>query len=303
MVEVKGHLKVPLARTSLERARGQTLETTSPAWMWMLGLFGVLVVIQGALRKWVLPELATPLYVAKDAALIGAFVLLCLRRPPQLAKPLRHTWLSLLWGGFTFIILLQAFNLNVPSVAVGVLGIRSYLLYSVLLILLPLALERVQRPKRLLFVISLTLVVPVLLLGMYQYWQPAGSWINQYVADETQVVSVLSHPRITGTFSYIGGMGAFLVFSLVFGLGIFLTGLRYRDRFYQVLGGGVLGLAIVVAPMNGSRSVVLAPLIPLPFILYVLLRRYRGAAVATSLLLLFGVGVFVASESGWMTQG
>jgi hypothetical protein len=271
--------------------------------MWMLGLFLVLIVVQGALRKWALPGLATPLYAAKDAALAAGFVLLSQRHSPRLTTPLRRSWLPLLWGGFAFVVLLQAFNLNVPSAVVGVLGIRSYLLYSLLLILLPLALERVERPRRLLLAVSLGLIVPVLLLGMYQYWQPVGSWINQYVADGTTPVGVLSRPRITGTFSYIGGMGAFLVFALLFGLGVLLSGLRHGDRFYRILGGGVLGLALVVAPMNGSRGVVLGPLVPLPFVLYVLLRRRRGMAVGASLVLLVGMGVFVGSESAWVTQG
>jgi len=269
----------------------------------MLILFGVLIVGQGALRKWILPGLATPLYVAKDIALLGSLLLLSENRSLQLTNPLRRTLLPLLWGGFACIVFLQAFNLNVPSIAVGVLGIRSYLLYSTLLILLPMALQRVQRPKRLLLFVSLGLIVPVLLLGMYQYSQPVGSWINQYVADEAKTVGVLSRPRITGTFSYIGGMGAFLTFSLMAGIGVLLAGLRYQDRFYQVLGGGLLGLALVVAPMNGSRSVVLGPLIPLPFILYVFLRRRRGLAVGVSLLLLAGAGAYVASESGWVTRG
>jgi len=274
-----------------------------PAWVWMLGLFGALIILQGALRKWALPSLATPLYVAKDVALLGALVSLGVRQVPRLTVPLRRTLLPVLWGGFAFFVAIQAFNLNVPSAIVGVLGVRSYLLYSTLLVLLPRAMQYVKHPKRLLLGVSLTLVLPVLLLGMYQYSQPPGSWINQYVSDQAQITTVLSRPRITGTFSYIGGMGSFLTFSLFFGLGVFLSGLRYRDRFYQLLGGSILGLALIVAPMNGSRSVVLGVLVPLPFVLYVLLRRHRGAAVGASLLLLTLAGAYVASESGWVTRG
>ena len=274
-----------------------------PAWVWMLILFGVLIVIQGALRKWVLPGLATPLYVAKDVALLATLGLLAEQGALRLTAPLRRTFLPILWGGFAWVVALQAFNLNVPSVAVGILGIRSYLLYSTLLIILPLALERVQRPKRVLLFVSLGLVVPVLVLGMYQYTQPVGSWINQYVADEAQAVGVLSHPRITGTFSYIGGMGAFLTFSVFLGLGMFFAGVRYQDRFYQVLGGGVLGLALIVAPMSGSRSVALGPLVPLPLTLYVLLRRRRGLAVGASLFLLVIAGAYMVTGEGWVAQG
>jgi hypothetical protein len=273
------------------------------AWMVLIGAFIVLMIIQGALRKWVFPSLSTPLYVAKDVALLGALTLFGLKQKFRLTTPLRRTLLPVLWGGFAFVVLLQAFNFNVPSFSVGLLGIRSYLLYTSLLFILPIALERIQRPKRLLLVISLFLIVPVLLLGIYQYSQPVGSWINQYVADDTQVVGVLSRPRITGTFSYIGGMGAFLTFSLFLSLGTFIAGLRFQKRFYQVLGGSLLALALVVAPMNGSRSVVLSLLVPLPFVLYTVLRRQRGLAVGATLLVLTVAGAYVASENAWLTQG
>lgn len=273
------------------------------AWEVLLGGFILLIVYQGALRKWFLPGLSTPLYVAKDVALLGAFALYGFREQVRLTGPLRRTLFPVILGGFTFVVCLQAFNFYVPSLAVGLLGIRSYLLYTLLVILVPVALDRIQRPDRVLLVASQLLIVPVLLLGMYQYSQPVGDWINQYVADDSQAVGVLSRPRITGTFSYIGGMGAFLLFSLFFSLGILLAGLRYRHRFYQILGGALLGLSLIVAPMNGSRSVVFGLLLPLPFILYAILTQRRGLAVGLSLLLLSGAGIYVATGSQWATQG
>jgi len=269
----------------------------------MLVLFGILIVLQGALRKWFLPQLATPLYVAKDVALLGALLFFGIRHNVQLPSSLRRTLLPILWGGLALLVCLQAFNLSVPSLAVGLIGIRSYLLYSMLLFLLPVALEQVQRPRRLLLLVTLVLIAPVLLLGMYQYSQPVGNWINQYVADDAQAVGVLSKPRITGTFSYIGGMGAFLTFTLFFSLSIFLAGLKFKQRFYQVLGGVLFAVALVVAPMNGSRSVVLGLLVPIPFVLYAILRRQRGLAIGFTLLFLTLVGAYAASESAWLTQG
>jgi hypothetical protein len=276
---------------------------TVPTWLWMFGVFGVLIVAQGALRKWVLPGASTPLYVAKDVTLLAALFLFGIRHRLRLTTPLRHTLLPVLWGGFAFVTILQAFNLTVPSVAVGLLGIKSYLLYTVLLFLFPLALERIARPERVLLALSLGLILPVLLLGMYQYSQPVGSWINQYVADDAQAAGVLSRPRITGPFSYISGMGSFLIFSLFFSLGLFLAGLRFQRRFYQFLGGGLLVLALIVAPMNGSRSVVLGLLVPLPFVLYAILKSRRGVVVGFALMFLTVTGAFVASESPWLTQG
>ena len=57
---------------------------------------------------------------------------------------------------------MQAFNLRVPSLAVGLLGIRNYLLYSVLLIVVPMALQYVRRPRRLVTTVGLVVIVPVL---------------------------------------------------------------------------------------------------------------------------------------------
>jgi hypothetical protein len=268
----------------------------------MLGLFAVPIIVQGALRKWILPQFATPLYVAKDVALIAALVFFGHRYSFRLTTPLRRSALPLLWGAFGFVVVLQSFNLNSPSVLVSVLGIRSYLLYTTLLLLMPLALEHVERPERLVLVTS-AVVLSVLALGAYQYSQPVDSWINQYVADSANVTGVLSHPRITGTFSYIGGMGEFLLFAQFLGLGIVLAGWRYRRRLYQILGGGLFILALVVSPMNGSRSVVLGILIPLPVILFTLLGRRGGSYAVTGLLLILLVGGGFLSQSEWAMRG
>lgn len=269
----------------------------------MLGLFALLIVGQGALRKWLLPGLSTPLYVAKDVALLAALVLFGVKQRLHLAAPLRGTLLPVLWAGFAFVVVLQSFNLNTPSLAVSAVGIKSYLLYTSLLVLLPAALQRVARPERLVLVVAGGIVVPVLMLGIYQYNQPVGAWINQYVSDEMQAVGVLSRPRITGPFSYIGGMGAFLSFALFLSLGIFLAGLRHKHRLYRWLGGGLLVLSLVVAPMNGSRSVVLGFLVPLPFVFYVLLRGQKALTIAVSMAVLVFAGGYVASRSQWMMQG
>lgn len=269
----------------------------------MLGAFALLIVVQGALRKWLLPQFATPLYVVKDVALLGAFMLFASQQSPQLTAPLRRSMLPILWGGLSFVVLLQAFNFNIPSAFVGVLGIRSYLLYSLLLVLLPFALEQTPRPERLVTVLVVGVVAPVLVLGIYQYFQPIGSWINQYVADKANITGILSHPRITGTFSYIGGMGAFLLFAQFLAIGLICAGWRHRHRLYKYLGSGLLALALVAAPMNGSRSVVFGVLVPLPIVLLSLLSRQRGLSIVGGLLVVLVLGGYLATESEWAADG
>ena len=224
----------------------------------MLGLFAVLIVLQGAFRKWWLPGLSTPLYIAKDVALTGALALFGLQRSFQLPSPLKKTALPAVWGGLALIVIAQSFNPNFPSVIGSAVGVRSYLLYSMLLVLMPVAMEYIQRPKRWIMFIALVVIVPVLILGIYQYNQPIDAWINQYVSDDQQLASVEGNPRITGTFSYLGGMASFLSLSLFFGLAALIAGFLYSQAILQVhRGWNPWFSALIVAPMNGSRSVVL----------------------------------------------
>ena len=269
----------------------------------MLGLFAVLIVLQGAFRKWWLPGLSTPLYIAKDVALLGALVLFGVKRGFRLPVPLKKTALPAVWGLFAFIVIVQSFNFNFPSVIGSAVGIRSYLLYSMLLIVMPAAMEYIQRPERWVLFISLAVLVPVLILGIYQYSQPIDAWINQYVSEDQQLAAVAGSPRITGTFSYLGGMASFLTTSLFLGIALTITGLLYSQRLYKWVGIVVFGLALIVAPMNGSRGVVLGAFVPLPFVLYALFKKRRGGVAVAGLAFLTLVGGYAITQSTWASQG
>jgi hypothetical protein len=271
--------------------------------MYFLCGFGILIIVQGALRKWVFPDLATPLYITKDLVLLGGFGLFLDQYGLRLPTAAKRTSLPLLWGGLAIIVCLQAFNLRVPSPAVGLLGIRNYLLYSVLLVMIPMALQYVRHPRRLVTIVGLVIIAPVLVLGFYQYTMPVNHWINQYVAAGSPVNAIAGDPRITGPFSYIQGMGTFLVFSMAFGLAVFIAGTRRGNRWYQLLGAPLLGLALIVAPMNGSRSVVYGVVLAVPFVLYRALQRGRRAALFAAVSIMILAGGYVVNQSEWATQG
>jgi hypothetical protein len=274
-----------------------------PAWIYLLCGFALLIIVQGALRKWVLPGYSTPLYIAKDLVLLGGFGLFLDRYGFRLPTAAERTALPLIWGGLALIVCVQAFNLRIPSAAVGILGIRNYLLYSVLLIMVPMALQYVQRPRRLVTIVGLVVVAPVLILGFYQYTMPVDHWINQYVAIGAPVAKVEGDPRITGTFSYIGGMGSFLVFSLALGTAVFVAGIRRGDRWYQIVGPPLFALALAVAPMNGSRSVVFGFFLAVPFVLYQAFQQGRRSSLILGICALLIMGGYVGSQSQWATQG
>ena len=294
---------MPSIHTPRQHTAPRSKKATVPAWVWAVGLFAVLIIWQGAFRKWFLPGLATPIYAAKDIVLIGALALYGMRHRFRLRPPLRQTALPVLWAGLALIVVTQVFNFNFPSLLGSAIGARSYLLYTALLILMPPIMDRIRHSERVLTWVVLAGVAPILLLGFYQYGQPVDAWINRYVAEEANIVGILSRPRITGTFSYIGGMSAFLSSVLFLAMGIFLAGLRYQHRWYTWMGGTLFAFALIVAPMNGSQSVVLGVLVPLPFILYAVLRGKQGIYVGVLVGMLALSGSYVAERSGWVTQG
>ena len=108
------------------------------AWKWCVGLFFLLVIVDGALRKWVLPGQSAALFVLKDVVLWAGFGLYALRRSPlELPRPLRGTGVPLLLGGYIFVVLLQAFNPRLPGLAVSALGLKAHLAFLPLVVLMP----------------------------------------------------------------------------------------------------------------------------------------------------------------------
>lgn len=278
-------------------------QISKPIWLWCFILFGLLIVIQGALRKWIFPELSGPLYIAKDVVLTGAILLFLYRYGMQWPRVIKNSALPVLLLAFGAVVILQAFNVKAPSLVVGLLGIKSYLLYTSLLFIVPMALEYIETPLRFIKIISLFVILPVLILGIYQFFQPVDSWINQYVSNEMNIAGVLEHPRITGTFSYIGGMSSFLLISLFFGIGILFAALHSNKRSLFWLALSLLIVALIAAPMNGSRSVVLGFLIPLPLVLFAVFRYRQSALVGVLFLTGFLIVGYTLFQGNYLMEG
>ncbi|MCS3672808.1 hypothetical protein GGP66_000212 [Salinibacter ruber] len=246
-----------------------------PAWQYLLGTFVLLIVVQGALRKWVFPGYERYLYFLKDIVLSVGILGFLTQRRVTFPTPVQRTALPLFVGAFVGWTLLEAFNLRLPALSVGLLGIRSHLLYVALAVMVPMALSQVRDPMRLLRGFVLWIAVPVLLLGIYQYFQDPSAWINRYVDEGAQVTNISGYPRITGPFSYITGMGTFLVLCLCLAMGTLFAAVRFQRR--RLLWGGTLFMAfsVTVAPMNGSRSVLFFTAIPGAVVLLEMIRQ-RG---------------------------
>jgi hypothetical protein len=266
---------------------------------WQHALFGVfvLLVFEGALRKWAFPSAQAQIYLVKDAILLAAYLGFVLdgRRNQPVLRGMASIKIVLLvvfaFGCF------EVFNPNSPSILVGLTGLKSYFLYVPIAFILPYAFKS---REHLLHMIRLYLLmaIPVALLGFIQVAAGPDSFLNTYVS-HTEDAAVLAHfgseniVRTSGTFSYISGYTAFLSFVAFLAIGYNLAnGWRIRNNIVPIL-----ALTLVVGAMftTGSRAPVYTLVATGPVILWLAASgRVLPIRTAVRLCLLIPIVVFVA---------
>ena len=149
-------------------------------------------------------------------------------------------------------VLLESANFNLPSVLLGIWGVKAHLLYASLILLLPMAYSNLNDLLRWIVRIYPWVVIPVCALAFVQLAAPAASFINLQLPGglDTDYFGEASLVRISGTFSYIAGMAAFVQMTTVLGVGLFMGGARSR---LFIVG---LAFAFSALPTTGSRSVI-----------------------------------------------
>ena len=235
------------------------------------------VVLEGALRKWIFPQISEMVYFLKDGILLGAYAgYLAQERQPFLALTTRVSPL-VLTVAISTVLFLETLNPALGSVLVGLLGAKGYLLYMPLAFVLPDLFRSVGELER--FVRwYLVFCLPVCLLGIAQFFAPADSPINTYAKSlvETDVVTFEDgNVRITGTFPFLGGFASYLTMCLAW---MFATLTRQRRWRWRLALGSVLVLISVNLLMTGSRGAVLSAMILLVgFVVYSFFERHRSS--------------------------
>jgi hypothetical protein len=273
----------------------------------LMAVFFLLVVLDGAIRKWALPGHAEAVYFTKDALLMAAFVKAFLQGTLRWPLLFRRTWVALVLVAYAAWVFVEAVNPELPALTVGLFGLRSHVLYLLLVPLLPAVLSpsadrRLALVRRYVWWIAL----PIAALGVAQFSNAFGSVLNKYVSVETvggiATFGLGGRVRITGTFSYISGMTTFCILNLSLAIGLLVSAVTSPGRRW-VAGVVLMLVYAVVGPMTGSRSVLAMPLAGLPFVVAELARR-RGinSRLVTGVVLAGFAGLIIMQTSaaaGW----
>jgi hypothetical protein len=247
--------------------------SSAPLLYWQRALFGVfvLMVFEGALRKWAFPSAQAYIYFVKDAVLLTAYVgfVLASRRsrvPLRGQAAIRIVLLvAFLFG------CIEVFNPNSPSVLVGLMGLKAYFLYAPIAFILPYAFESRDQLLRLVRC-YLVMAIPVALLGFAQIAAGPDSFLNTYVSHSEEAAVTVRFGedydlvRTSGTFSYISGYAAFLTFIAFLALGYNMAqGWRIKNNIAPLV-----ALTLVIGAMftTGSRGPVFTVIAACPVILW-----------------------------------
>ena len=260
---------------------------------WRRGLEAalLLLVFEGALRKWVVPSASSYVYFAKDLLLLGVYSGFLRERKSRAVSVAIPEVLTLTLGAAATIAMLDIFNPHLPNLLVGILGFKAYFFYVPLLWVVPVA-YRDEQAVATFIKRYLVVAIPVALLAVAQFFSPGGSWINTYARTEGPSATAITfgaveNVRVTGTFSFITGYGSYL--QVISFLALTLLAVR-RWRFRgSLIGYSGLALAVLGMLMTGSRGPVFTLIIFLP--IYWLLGVAREGGVPALGRFLLGIGL------------
>ena len=276
---------------------------------WELGLQAllVIVIVEGAVRKWFMPSVTELVYFYKDALMVIILVGYYRQhhKSPFLIK--RHLKIFyIVLALFATYALAATILPGGPHLLVGLLGLKAYCLYMPLAFIVPRAFASKEKIIGFLKWYSL-IVLPVAAIGTMQFLDTnQRSALNRYAVNEdvsgraTDIATFYSSSgenfvRVTSTFSYVSGLSTYLpvMFALLLGL-TSLYSIRHLSRTLKALYYTALGAVVVTSFMTGSRASVLA--IAVVAVMFYCFASMRNLFRRLQHIAIVGVLIYVASS-------
>ena len=217
----------------------------------LIWLYFWLLLFEGALRKWVVPQLSNPLLIVRDPVVVLIYVL-AIRNG---IFPLNRWVYSIaIIGLLSFLLTFVPLWPYLPPARIALVsgfGFRSNFLHLPLIFVIARAF-RFDDVKRLGWW-TLLAMIPMTIVLVGQFQTGPESFLNRTAGGEGEMIaSALGKVRTAGTFSYVLGVVAFYALGTAFLIWAALRRDVYKIWLLFAAGGAlVLGVAV-----SGSRSVV-----------------------------------------------
>jgi hypothetical protein len=264
----------------------------------LIWLYFWLLIVEGALRKWVVPGLSNPVLLVRDPVLIAIYLFAI----PARVFP-RNGWTVTLFV-IGFLSLLTSFVqlwLYLPPKMIALVagyGFRSNFFHLPLIFVM----AKVLRPEdvKKFGWWTLVLIVPMTALMVLQFQAAPDAFVNRTAGGEGEMMmSAMGKVRTAATFSFVTGVVAY--FALATG---FLVWATLRRTVYNIWLLGAAGSALIIGVVvSGSRSVVGACVVVVASLIIVLFLRPDSINRFAQTLLIVVVLGFVLTRTPIFKEG
>lgn len=253
-------------------------------------LYFFLLIFEGALRKWILPGLATPLLIIRDPL---AFWLIASAWKNRLITPNIYLRSIVIIGiASTFC----ALFIGHGNLAVALFGARVFLLHLPLVFVIGNTFDKKDVEQ--LGKVAVFLAIPMTFLIAAQFYSPQSAYVNRGVGGDVEGAGfggALGYFRPPGTFSFTNGNTLF--YSLV-GCFVFYFWLTpgVINRFVLLCASVALLAAV---PLSISRTLFFQTIVSSIFAAIAISKKPKGftALIGTSLVL--GLGILILSKTSF----
>ncbi len=231
-------------------------------------LYLILIIFEGAIRKWILPELSNLFLVIRDP--LALFIILeANRKNVDFSNKYLISIITI--ALFSFI---ATFFSGHGDFIVALFGLRIFILHLPLIFIIGNIFNKEDTLKIGKFLLFIS--IPMCGLILLQFYSPQSAFINRGIGgDETGggFSGAMGYLRPPGTFSFISGSTTFFSICACFNL-YFILNAREINRFLLTL--SVLALLIAI-PISISRTLLFQVIISalLTFIIITKQKKFR----------------------------
>jgi len=249
-----------------------------------LGIWGyfLLLIFEGALRKWFLPGLATPLLIVRDPLVLWVFYLTW----KQDLFP-RNVYLNgmMILGS---VAILTAVLFGHGNAQVAIYGARALTIHFPFLFIMGKVMDHDDVIK--MGKVALWIAIPMTLLIAVQFYSPQSAWVNKGLGDDAETAGfsgAMGFFRPPGTFSFTTGNSLFYSFISCF-VFYFWLNLHYINRWVLILATIALFVAI---PLSISRSLLAQVVLSAVFLVLAVIRNpvYSGKIIIAAVIGVVGL--------------
>jgi len=221
-------------------------------------IYFILIVFEGALRKWVLPGLATPLLLIRDPVAIWLII----------AAWKKGVFIFNTYVIIIFIIgivgLFTAVFLGHGNALVAIYGVRTLVLHFPLIFVIGNVFNREDVLKIGRCMVWLT--IPMTVLLVLQFYSPQGAWVNRGIGGDTEgggFAGALGFFRPPATFSFTNGTALFYSLAACFIFYFWLVPQVQIKKSILICASIALLMSI---PLSISRTLFFSIIITLGFV-------------------------------------